>query len=42
MSTPFPTRSLVILRVQCRDSLLMLWYVDGMLREDLCVLRSWN
>jgi hypothetical protein len=42
VTTQFTTPKLVIIRVQTRDSLVMLWYADGVLREDLCILRSWN
>ena len=42
MTAAFPQTAIVILRVQCKDGLLMLWYVDGTLHRDLTILRSWN
>ena len=42
MTAAFPQTAIVIVRAQCKDGLLMIWYVDGQLRGDLCVLRSWN
>lgn len=42
MSATEAPPKLVIVRVICKDSLLMIWYANGVLREDLTILRSWN
>ena len=33
---------LSIHRVICKDSLVMIWMLDGKLLEHMIVLRSWN
>ena len=33
---------LVILRVVCRDSIVVTWFQYGVYREDLTVMRSFN
>ena len=39
---PTGTAMLQIVRVWCRDSVVLIWYQDGVMRRDLSVLFSYN
>ena len=39
---PAGTAMLQIVRVWCRDSVVLIWYQDGVMRRDLSVLFSYN